>query len=89
LLQGETYPTINLVLTQYQTIKENFEAFSCSSDISTRHMATSALAVLNYQQTIATTNSETHLLGLILDPLTKDKIEMYSTNVVEDVCLLS
>jgi hypothetical protein len=44
-------------------------------------MATSALQVLNYQQTITSTNSEFHLLGLLLDPLNKDQFERCSNQI--------
>uniref|UniRef100_A0AC35G276 HAT C-terminal dimerisation domain-containing protein n=1 Tax=Panagrolaimus sp. PS1159 TaxID=55785 RepID=A0AC35G276_9BILA len=82
ILQAQNYPTINKALVLYQSIRENFEEHTQSADILTRHMAESGLQVLNYHQTIPSTNSETHLLGLLLDPLKKDELERCCHDII-------
>uniref|UniRef100_A0A914PIC3 Uncharacterized protein n=1 Tax=Panagrolaimus davidi TaxID=227884 RepID=A0A914PIC3_9BILA len=74
ILESETEPTINQILVQYHNIENHFrEALGDENEV-IKNMAKSGIAALSYHKTISSSFSDIHTLGLMLDPLQKDKL---------------
>uniref|UniRef100_A0A914QNI7 HAT C-terminal dimerisation domain-containing protein n=1 Tax=Panagrolaimus davidi TaxID=227884 RepID=A0A914QNI7_9BILA len=79
-LEAEKVCTVNKTLIQYNNLELHFKACIDRRNASPamKAMAESGLTVLNYQRTIPSTISDYHWLGLMMDPLYKDEMSLFS-----------